>query len=95
MPLMQDCVPLLFESMNRHTSAGTSLWLAFLTSVQQGRALACDFVALDRMSTHCHTYQKHSLIPGLPHFCSLVCIQYNAQMWKSGKKRGSKVLAIL
>ena len=32
--------------------------LAFLSSVQQGRALERDFVALNRLSTHCHTNWK-------------------------------------
>ena len=32
--------------------------LAFLSSVQQGRALECDFVALNRLITHCHTNWK-------------------------------------
>ena len=26
-------------------------------------------------------------LPGLPRFCSLVCIQYNTRKWKSGKKK--------
>ena len=26
--------------------------------------------------------------PGLPSFCSSVCVQYNTQKWKSGEKRG-------
>ena len=36
----------------------TSLWSAFLTSVQQGRALKRAFVALNSTGTHCHAYQK-------------------------------------
>ena len=39
---MQDCPPRLIEFTTGHYSTGpnsTSLWLAFLASVQQGRAL--------------------------------------------------------
>ena len=28
---------------------------------------------------------KVALFPGLPHFCSLLCVQYNTWKWKSGK----------
>ena len=29
-----------------------------------------------------------TLFPDLPRFCSLVCVQYNTQKWKSAKKTG-------
>ena len=37
-----------------------SLWSAFLSSVQQGRAMECDFVTLNSMSTHGHTNWKYT-----------------------------------
>ena len=37
---------------------GTSLWLVFVASVQQGRALERALVVLNGMSTHCHAYQN-------------------------------------
>ena len=62
MLLAQDYPPLLIDSTTGHyNSAGThstSLWLVFLTSIQQGRALECAFVALNGMSTCCQAYQK-------------------------------------
>ena len=29
--------------------------------------------------------------PGLPHFCFLVCIQYNTWKWKSSEKQGREL----
>ena len=59
LPLMQVCPPQLTNSTTRHYysigSHSASLWPAFLTSVQQGRALEHAFVALNSMGMHCHT----------------------------------------
>ena len=45
MPLTQDCpAPLIDSTTGHYNSTGThstSLWLVFLTSIQQGRALEC------------------------------------------------------
>ena len=38
----------------------TGLWSAFLTSIQQGRALECAFVALNSTGIHCHAYRKYT-----------------------------------
>jgi len=57
MPLMQDCVPLLFESMNRHTSAGNSLWLAF-----SHQRTARESASMQLCSTRQHEYT----LPHLP-----------------------------
>ena len=56
MPLMQDCPSPLLNSTTGHyyISIGTwstSLWLAFLANVQQGRVLERGFLALNSMST--------------------------------------------
>ena len=38
----------------------TSLWSAFLTSVQQGRALERAFVVLNTTGTHCRAHRKYT-----------------------------------
>ena len=38
----------------------TSLWLAFLASVQQGRALERAFIVVNSMSTNCHAFRKYT-----------------------------------
>ena len=59
LPLMQVCQPQLTNSTTRHYysigSHSSSLWSAFLTSIQQGRALEHAFIALNSMGIHCHT----------------------------------------
>ena len=64
LPLTQGCQPLLINSTTGHYNStgmySTSLWSAFLTSVQQGRALECAFVALNSTGTHCHAYRKYT-----------------------------------
>ena len=64
MPLVQDCPPPLIDSTTGHYNSAsthsTSLWLAFLTSVQQGRALERGFIGLNSMSMHCHAYRKYT-----------------------------------
>ena len=61
LPLTQGCPPLLINSTTGHYNRicmhSTSLWSAFLASVQKGRALERAFVAL---GTHCHAYQKYT-----------------------------------
>jgi len=57
MPLMEGCPPLLLDSTNGHRTHSTSLWLAFLTNIEQEGALECRFVALNNTS-HCHAYLK-------------------------------------
>ena len=50
-------------TIQQHNNTGThstSLWLAFLASVQQGRALEHTFIVLNSMSTHCHGYRKYT-----------------------------------
>ena len=65
LPLMQVCLPPLIDSTTGHYNSigshSSSLWSAFLTSVQQGRALECAFVGLNSTGTHCHTYWKYIL----------------------------------
>ena len=46
-----------YNSIGLHSS---SLWSAFLTSVQQGRALECAFVALNNTGMHYHAYRKYT-----------------------------------
>ena len=62
MPLRQDCPPSLINSMTGHydstSTHSTSFLLAFLTSVQQGLAWECIFVALNGTSMDCHTYME-------------------------------------
>ena len=62
LPPTQGCLPPLIASTTEHYNStgthSTKLWSAFLTSVQQGRALDCTFVLLNSMGTDCHTYQK-------------------------------------
>ena len=62
---MQGCLqPLIASTTGHYNSTGmhsTNLWSAFLTSVQQERALDCTFIVLDSMGTDCHTYQKNIL----------------------------------
>ena len=64
LPLMQACPPPLIDSTTGHynsiDSHSSSLWLAFLASVQQGRALECAFVALNSTGMHCHAYWKYT-----------------------------------
>ena len=43
-----------------HGTHSTSLWLSFLASIQQGRALECGFIVLNSMSTHWHAYRKYT-----------------------------------
>ena len=61
---MQDCPPPLIDSTTGHYNSTcthrTSLWSAFLASVQQGRALECAFVALNITVTYCHTSWKYT-----------------------------------
>ena len=66
LPLTQGCPPLLINSTTGHynstgmCSITCNLWSAFLTRVQQGRALERAFLALNIMGTHCHAYWKHT-----------------------------------
>ena len=64
LPLMQVCPPQLIDSTtgyyNNIGSHSSSLWSAFLASVQQGRTLERTFVALNSMGVHCHAYQKYT-----------------------------------
>ena len=46
-----------YNSIGLHSS---SLWSAFLASIQQGRALERAIVALNSMGMHCHAYQKYT-----------------------------------
>ena len=62
MPLMQDCVPLLFESTNRNTSAGTSLWLAF-----SHQRTARESASMRLCSTGHHEYTLLHLPETYPH----------------------------
>ena len=75
MPLTQVCAPLINSTTGHYNSTGThstSLWLAFLTSVQQGRALECSFISLDNMSINCHGHQPQKY----------GCLNIpNAQLW--------------
>ena len=61
---MQGCLPPLINSTTGHYNStgthSTSLWSAFLTSVQHGRALEHTLVALNGMGTHYHTYRKNT-----------------------------------
>ena len=61
MTLAQDFqAPLIDSTIGQYNSAGmnnSSLWLAFLASLQQGRALERTFVLFT--STHCHAYRKY------------------------------------
>jgi len=54
LPLTQVCLPLLIDSTTGHYNStgmhSTSLWSAFHTSVQQGRALERTFVTLNRIT---------------------------------------------
>ena len=55
--LLQDCPPpLIYLTTNSTGTYSISLWLAFLTSVQQGKALKCASVVLNGTSKHCHAY---------------------------------------
>ena len=59
----QDCLAPLIDLTTGHCNTSvhsTGPWLAFLPSVQQGRALECGFVVLNGTSIHCHAYQKHT-----------------------------------
>ena len=57
----QGCLPLLVDSTTEHQKQhSTSLWLAFLTSVQQGRALEHALIEVISTSTHCHAYWKYT-----------------------------------
>ena len=38
----------------------TRLWLAFLVSIQEGRALECTFLMLNSTSTYWHAYHKYT-----------------------------------
>ena len=62
LPLTQVCPPPLIDSTTEHFntigSHSSSLWSAFLISIQQRRALECSFVALNSTGMHCHAYQK-------------------------------------
>ena len=64
MLLRQDCPPPLINSTTGYCYSigmhSTSLWLAFLTNLQQGRALEHAFVVLNPTSTHCHAYWKYT-----------------------------------
>ena len=42
----------------RYTWFSTSLWLARLANVQEGRPLEGGFVALNNTGIHCHTHQN-------------------------------------
>ena len=41
-------------------SHSSSLWTAFLASINQARALECAFVVLNSMGMHCHAYRKYT-----------------------------------
>ena len=60
MPLTQDSLPPLIKSTTEHYNStgthSTSFWLAFLASVQQGRALECTFI-----SAQWHKYELSRL----------------------------------
>ena len=62
MPLAQDIPALLSDSTTEHYNSTckhyTSLWLAFLPSLQRGRALKPTFIAFNRTSMHCHAYTR-------------------------------------
>lgn len=62
MPLAQDIPALLSDSTTEHYNSTckhyTSLWLAFLPSLQRGRALKPTFIAFNCTSMHCHTYTR-------------------------------------
>ena len=64
MSLTQDCQALLIDSTTGHYNSigmhGTSLWLAFFASVQQGKALERAFVVLNSTSMCCHTYRIYT-----------------------------------
>ena len=61
-PLLTQARPRMINHLTSNSTGthSTSLWLAFLASVQQGRALKRAFVALNGTSTHCHAYWKYS-----------------------------------
>ena len=85
LPPMQGCLPPLIDSTTEHYSStgthNTNLWSAFLTSIQQGRALDCTFVVLDSMGTDCNTYQKK-----IPEASEIWTPLYNpdTQRWSRG-----------
>ena len=62
--LTQVCPPWLIDSTTGHYngigSYSSSLWSAFLASVQQGRALERAFVARNSTGMHCHAYRKYT-----------------------------------
>ena len=47
------------DACNSTGMHSTSLWLVFLASIQQGRAMEHAFLALNSMSMHCQAYQKY------------------------------------
>ena len=64
LPLTQGCPPPLIDSTTGHYNStgshSTSLWSAFLVSIQQGRALERAFVALNSTGMYCHAYRKYT-----------------------------------
>ena len=60
----QDCLAPLIDSTtgqyNSTVTHSTSLLLAFLNSIKQGRAPECAFIVLNGTSTHCHGYWKYT-----------------------------------
>ena len=78
--LTQDCPALLIDLTTGHyTNTGMhsiSLWLAFLASVQQGRALECPLVVLNGTCMHCLAYRKP------PNF---ICLYILARAHKNGR----------
>ena len=64
LPLTQVCPPRLIDSTTGHYNSigsySSSLWSAFLASVQEGRALERAFIALNSTGMHCHAYWKYT-----------------------------------
>ena len=69
MPLTHNCLGMLIYLLtgfyNSTGTYSTSLWLAFLASIQQEKALEHTFVELNGMKTHCRIYtgSLQKLIP--------------------------------
>ena len=61
LPLTQGCLPLLINSTTEHYNStgmhSNCLWLTFLASIQEGRALELAFVMLSSIGMHCQPYQ--------------------------------------
>ena len=77
LPLTQGCLPQLIDSTTGYYNSiglhSSSLWSAFLTSVQQGRALEHAFVALNSTGMHYHAYLKYAgSLQNIHFYCELV-----------------------